>query len=142
MNLTKKQRIFAEHYAMTGKATESARLAGYSRPAQSGQLMARDEELMAYITNVIAVAAGDSEKEASDKRIATAVERQEFWTSMMRDENVSPKDRLRASEILGKAQGDFIERNETTLKIDVIGGLDEKVIGEIQGTDIKMLQWK
>ena len=50
-------------------------------------------------------------KEAS-ARVATRAERQAFWTEIMRDGEAAMKDRLRASELLGKAAGDFLERVE------------------------------
>ena len=42
-------------------------------------------------------------------------QRQEFWTDMMDDEDASRMDRLRASELLGKSEADFITvtRDET-----------------------------
>lgn len=42
-------------------------------------------------------------------------ERQEFWTETMDDETVNRRDRLRASELLGKSEADFITvtRDET-----------------------------
>lgn len=39
--------------------------------------------------------------------IADAVERQEFWTMLMRDDGESTVNRLKASELLAKIQGDF-----------------------------------
>lgn len=44
--------------------------------------------------------------------IATRLERQEFWTSVLRSEDESMKDRLKAAELLGKSEGDFLERIE------------------------------
>lgn len=51
-----------------------------------------------------------------DDTIADAKERRRFWTSVMRDSNADMKDRLKASELSGKADGDFIERREITGK--------------------------
>lgn len=39
--------------------------------------------------------------------IADATERMEFWTEVMRDEGEPTPTRLRASEMLSKALGDF-----------------------------------
>jgi len=55
---------------------------------------------------------------ASDSSIADALERRRFWTTMMRSDGtdgrpaLEPKDRLKASELLGKAGGDFVTRVE------------------------------
>ena len=43
--------------------------------------------------------------------IASNIERQNFWMSVMRNENADMKDRLKASELLGKAQQDFASEN-------------------------------
>jgi phage terminase small subunit len=56
--------------------------------------------------------------------IADAVERQAFWTSVMRDRGADMRDRLKASELLGRAGGDFIERIQTDSSIRVEFALD------------------
>lgn len=48
-------------------------------------------------------------RKISSERIADARERQEFWTELMRDPRIEPKDRLKASELLAKKHGDFID---------------------------------
>ena len=47
--------------------------------------------------------------ELGDKRdnIADLAERQRLWTEIMRNHELSPDDRLKASELLGKSEGDF-----------------------------------
>jgi len=42
--------------------------------------------------------------------IATRQERQQFWTHVMMDEDVKMEHRLRASELLGRSEGDFIDK--------------------------------
>ena len=44
--------------------------------------------------------------------ILDAIQRQEFWSHIICDDSKDTRDRLRASELLGKAQGDFVERTE------------------------------
>lgn len=56
--------------------------------------------------------------EEDSRRIANVRERQMFWTDMLRNEDIQPKDRLKASELLGKSQGDFLERHESAVHID------------------------
>ena len=104
--LTPRQQAFVERYAACGNATEAARLAGYAEQYAgrfAAQLLEKPlvREALAALT-----------KHVSSARIADAKERQEFWTSMMRDEMQETKDRLKASELLAKKQGDFIERHE------------------------------
>lgn len=119
MDLTLKQKAFCEHYAACGIATEAARLAGYANPAVEGVRLLKNDNVLAYLDVIPSTA-----RKESQNRIATAQERQEFWTAVMRGEigeetvvgealvKIKPelKDRLKASELLGKSQADFVER--------------------------------
>ena len=57
---------------------------------------------------VRAIKAFQKPKEAIS--IANRTERQEFWTKMMTKEEANNADKLRASELLGKSECDFIEK--------------------------------
>lgn len=105
--MTPKQQAFVEHYAACGNATEAARLAGYKHPRQAGA-----ENMSKHVTQD---ALSELTAKVTNARIATAQERQEFWTAVMRADKgyeAEMKDRLKASELLGKANMDFIERTE------------------------------
>jgi phage terminase small subunit len=106
MDLTPKQKAFAEHYAASGNATEAARLAGYKQPHVQGAQTLENLRVIEYIESLT--------KPAKNRRIATAEERQEWWTKVMlgHDPDADFKDRLKASELLGKSQADFVERKE------------------------------
>ena len=55
------------------------------------------------------------EREQNEVRpvaIATRVQRQHFWSETMRDGECPMRERLRASELLAKSEGDFIQRIE------------------------------
>lgn len=104
VTLTPKQKAFVEGYA--GNATEAAIKAGYSpKTARSqGQRL---------LTNVdIARAIKDREAARIGPLIASREERQAFWTRIMQDAGEETRDRLRASELLGKSNGDFLDRVE------------------------------
>ena len=47
--------------------------------------------------------------EVRPKGIADRQERQQFWTSVMRDVRKNMKHRLKASELLGRSEADFTE---------------------------------
>ena len=51
--------------------------------------------------------------------IASRQRRQEFWSGVMEDDAKEMKDRLRASELLGKSEADFTEKiiEDTTLTV-------------------------
>lgn len=103
--LTERQQRFVEAYAVTGNATEAARKAGYTDPSIGRQLITKN--------NVAAAIAQLAQKRKS-AAIADAGERHAFWTKVLRGKQrgADMKDRLKASELLGKAQGDFLERHE------------------------------
>lgn len=96
---TLKQQKFIEAYA--GNATEAARIAGYRCPMQQGQRLLRKDE----ISNAI------KSRQVAElmPTILSRQERQEFWSRIMMNENESTRDRLRASELLGKSEADFTE---------------------------------
>ncbi|MFO1351901.1 MAG: terminase small subunit [Gammaproteobacteria bacterium] len=106
--LTPRQRRFVECYAASGNATQAAKQAGYAdRYADRFAKQLLENSLVA---NYLA----ELNQKLSKPAIATAEERQRFWTRLMRRRNIEYKDRLKASELLGKAQGDFIERREVS----------------------------
>lgn len=102
--LTTKQQRFVEAY--DGNATQAAIAAGYSKKiARSiGQENLTKPDILAAI------------QERENKRIASLImtreERQIMWSEIARDKSEKTQDRLRASELLGKSEADFIDRQE------------------------------
>lgn len=94
--MTLKQIKFCDYYLQLGNATEAAKKAGYSdKTAYSiGQRLLKNVETQKYLK--------EHTKSENESRMATAEEILEFWAEMMRNREVSAKDRLRASENLGK----------------------------------------
>lgn len=120
-----RQQKFCDYYLQSGNATEAAMKAGYSKKTaySIGQRLLKNVETKNYI---------DEYRETARKsRIATAEEVLEFWAEVMRNEEISPKDRLRASENLGKiliSNGVNPEDNDFKVVLsieDVSGGEDE-----------------
>lgn len=109
--LTARQQAFVEAYA--GNATAAALAAGYSeRSARSqGQRLLTNDDIQD------AIKAREAQRLAPT--IATRQERQEFWTSVLRNEDEAMKDRLKAAELLGKSEGDFLERVEMDQTVSV-----------------------
>ena len=104
MPLSIKQQRFIE--AFDGNATAAARTAGYKHPDRIGSRLMLNAEIKRAILSREAAQNGDL--------IATRAERQKFWTNVMRDPGMKPADRLRASELLAKSEGDFLDRHELT----------------------------
>lgn len=98
-----KWQLFCEYYLgeCAGNAEQAALRAGYSKKCarQTGYKLLQNVQIQQYI-------AQKSDKICS-KNIATIQEIQEFWTNIMNDEDEPTKNRLRASELLGKAKGMF-----------------------------------
>lgn len=102
--LSKKQQRFIDLY--NGNGTETARQAGY---AGSDKVLGITAAKLLGNARVLAEVRHRESKEIRPK-IVTRLQRQEFWTRIMSDEALSIKDRLRASELLGKSEADFSER--------------------------------
>jgi phage terminase small subunit len=103
--LSDRELRFAEHFAATGKGNEAARLAGYSAATPQmavHRLLSRPlvREAIRRFRQEQATAAGISP---------------EFVHSVLKREAVSAanaRDRIRAAELLGKAQAMFVDRHE------------------------------
>lgn len=141
--LSEKQRRFVEFYTgeCQGNATESARRAGYAHPTTAGPRMLEN----AGISRAIEAATAEVRQSA----IMTREERQKWLTAVARGEecraivmamegpvldpqtgeplrDAAPaKDRVRSVELLGKMQGDYIEKLELKLLDLFDGKLDE-----------------
>ena len=107
--LTAKQKRFIEVF--DGNATKAARIAGYANPNECGRRCINHPEIAA------AIRAREDANLAPD--IATREERQAFWSATMRDAEQEMKDRLRASELLGKSNADFIDRLQQDGQIEI-----------------------
>jgi phage terminase small subunit len=109
-DLTEKQRRFVEAFTgeAQGNATKAAKLAGYSGDEKA--LAVRGAEIVR--NRKVQQAIEEARASVTSEAIATREERQTFLTRTMRDGGIEPKDRIKACEVLGKMQGDFIEKHE------------------------------
>lgn len=117
--MTPRQRAFVDAYA--GNATEAAIAAGYSpKSARShGCRLMKDPRIREAIERRDEEAAvlrakrrADALEEESAPRVLSRLERQQEWTKIALDPKEKTSDRLRALELLGKSEGDFMERIE------------------------------
>jgi len=111
-----RQRKFVKFYE--GNATEAAIRAGYSRASAGtiGPHLMKDPEIVKAIQNRV--------RPIEDRAIATREERQRFWTNVMLNDKVDMKHRLKASELLGRSQADFITDSENinvNIKMGLVG---------------------
>jgi phage terminase small subunit len=114
--LNERERKFVERFMASGNATKAAQQAGYSKrtASQIGYHLLRKVQIQQAIV----------ERAQSDPAVWTRAERQRFWTDVARGAGLfakaSLRDRLKASELLGKSQADFVERIEHTGKLTLL----------------------
>ncbi len=139
--LNVKQKIFADEYLVCLNATESAIKAGYSKKTaySIGQRLLKKVEVKNYIDEHL--------KKLEDEKIAEAKEVMEYLTKVLRGEEteetiviegkgdgiskarkikkeISPKDRLKAAELLGKRYGLFTDKlqvEDTSVELNIKG---------------------
>lgn len=102
--MNQRQQAFCEEYIKSGNATEAAKAAGYS-PGTAysiGQRLLKNVEVQDFIRQ--------RNEEISAANTAQVEEIRQFWTATMRDDTAKPIDRLKASELLAKTYGVFLER--------------------------------
>lgn len=102
--MNQRQKAFCEAYIKTGNAAEAAREAGYSqRTAKSiGQRLLTFVDVQEYIRQ--------RNEELDAEGVAKIAEIRRFWSVTMRDEKTKLPERLKASELLAKTYGAFLER--------------------------------
>jgi len=114
--LTARQERFVAVYA--GNAAEAARKAGYAprwADRQAHTLIEKNREIREAIQK--------REEQQRSELIADRTKRQMFWSRIMNDESESMATRLRASELLGKSEGDFMSSVTVDGNFDVALGL-------------------
>jgi len=111
--LTTKQQRFVDFYE--GNATEACRKAGYKGSNHTLEQVAYENLRKPYIISAIE----SRERLSKEKVIMDRESRQELWTMIALDKEERTETRLRASELLGKSEGDFIDRHELSGNIAI-----------------------
>lgn len=110
-----KRRRFVEEYRLDRNGARAYRAAGYT--AKNAHVAAVEASKLLTKPD-IAAAVAEAEAAVVAGAIATREERHKFLTSALRGEHGGElKDRLKATELLGKAHGDFVERHEHTVTV-------------------------
>ncbi len=100
---TVKQQRFIDSY--DGDIKKAAQVADISY-AYARQLMTLKKH--AHIVEAIQ----NREQTKSNNLIMTREQRQEFWTKIVWDVEQSTRDRLKASELMGKSEADFTDKHK------------------------------
>lgn len=138
--LSIKQKRFADEYIISGNATQSAIIAGYSKKyaATNTDKLLKNTNIKNYIDERL--------KELEDKAIAKQEEVLKYLTSVMRGEHeeevlygvgegvqstrhveVGAKDRIKAAELLGKRYGTWTDKVDANINLPTIISGSEKL---------------
>lgn len=104
MNLTEKQKKFIDYYIATGNATESCRKAGY----KGNNLDRIGYENLRKLENYIKPRV----ESLDNARTLELEDIFKFWSKTIIDDTLKINDRLKASELLAKSKGAFVEKVE------------------------------
>ncbi len=122
--LSERERRFVEFYMgeAAGNATKAASLAGYSRKTarkQGSRLLTKGH-----------IRAAVEERAQSDPKVANREDLQRWWTATYLNPKLTYRDRLKASELLGKSQAVFMNRHELDAGAGLVDVLAAMAHGE------------
>lgn len=108
--MNERQKRFAEYYAQSGNAAQSAVKAGYSEKyaGQNADKLLKNTNIAEYIKQL-------AEKE-QDSRIMTAKERQALLSDIAKNGDNAASDRIKAVDTLNKMTGEYTVKVNTTVK--------------------------
>ncbi|MBP5427010.1 MAG: terminase small subunit [Clostridiales bacterium] len=118
--LTLKQERWIDEYLKTNDYTTASRNAGYT----GNNLRSIGYQNSLKFKDLINERRQKLSKEIEKSTIATLEEIFEFWTKTFKDGNIKDADRIKASELLAKAKGGFIEKVEVK-KVNTDWFIDE-----------------
>ena len=110
--MTNRQRIFIAEYLNTLDVTRSAIKAGYSRRSaySTGSRLLKNAEIQKYIE--------DKMNERINSLIADRNERMQLLTAIIRSDDESTKDKIKAIELLSRLDGDFVSKSSIEVKTE------------------------
>lgn len=101
--LTQRQKKFCDEYMLCGNATQAAIKAGYSDKyaGQNADKILKNTNVKEYLSYF--------QKQVDQTAIKSVEEVQRWWSSIIDDTEEGTKDRLKASELLVKSKGGFMD---------------------------------
>ena len=121
--LTPKQERWIDEYLKCGDYTTASRNAGYTAKSNNGLKHVGYQNSLKF-KELINERRKELSQEIKSNTVATLEDIFEFWTKTFKDESLKQADRLKASELLAKAKGGFIEKVEVK-KVDTDWFIDE-----------------
>lgn len=108
--LTLKQERWIEEYIKTDDYTTASSNAGYKGSKNSLKAIGYQNSIK--FKEILSMRREEISKEIKNSSIAELDDIFEFWTKVFKDENEYMKNRIKASELLAKAKGGFVEKVE------------------------------
>lgn len=126
LKLNARQKAFCEFYVASGNATESARRAGYSEKYTNKNVnkLRQNTAINKYIEEL--------QKKAQSNRIMSMLEIKEFWSETIKNSDNKMTDRIKASELLAKTNGAFLEKVELSGEIKNKNPFEELTTEELK----------
>lgn len=125
--LNARQKKFAEYYAQSGNAAESARRAGYSKSYAEHRTdeMLRNVDISEYIKEL-------SDK-LKDERILSAKDRQLILSEIAKNENhiEDTSDVIKAIDLLNKMTGEYLNKVEVNGSLNTQSDKLDKILEQL-----------
>ena len=125
--LNARQKKFAEYYAQSGNAAESARRAGYSKSYAEHRTdeMLRNVDISEYIKEL-------SDK-LKDERILSAKDRQLILSEIARNKNHIEEtgDVIKAIDLLNKMTGEYLNKVEVNGSLNTQSDKLDKILEQL-----------
>ena len=107
--LTRKEQTILNYKANGGNMKRAMIDAGYSETYA--------DKNSRYLLGIIGEEIKATQDTIRSKKIKSVEEIQEWWTNILDDEDADLKDKIKASELLAKSQGGFIEKVEMNARV-------------------------
>lgn len=128
--LTPRQKKFCDEYMLCGNATQAAIRAGYSDKyaGQNADKILKNTNVKEYLAYF--------QQKVEQKAIKSVEEVQQWWSSIMDNADESTKDRLKASELLVKSKGGFMDNLQVKGSLNnPFEGLTTEELRKLAGDD-------
>ena len=111
--LTPKQQKWIDEYIKCDDYTTASRNAGYTGTDITLKNMGYQNSIKFKV--LLDARRLELSEKINNKNIAELEDIFEYWTKTFKDENEDTRDRIKASELLAKAKGGFIEKKEVKI---------------------------
>ncbi len=120
--LNPRQTKFCQLFAKSGNAFQAYSDAGYSVKSEAGAMVSASKLLR---NAKIAVYLKELSDKCETKAIMSLTEVKEFWTKVALSDEEEMPHRLKASEMIAKSVGGFIDVKKVETNITIQKGLDD-----------------